>query len=164
MMFASSNSLSPLRTSSSDLNSTPTDGNIERVVDLIMASGTEDASYRDKFLRDEEIKKLCEKLRIQPKRKLILRGNFIAATGGSAIADLVATQDGLTELSLEWNQLGTKGGMHFADAIKTNRSLVTLDLKNNSIGSDAAIALAEAIVENPKLKTLDLRWNQVSYS
>ncbi len=152
---------SPLRASSSDF--VPQEGNIDRLVDIIMASGAEDASYRDKFLRDEAIKKLCDKLRIQPKRKLILRGNFIAGTGAQAIAELVATQDELTELSLEWNQLGNKGGIYFADALKTNRSLLTLDLKNNSIGSDAAISLAEAIFENPMLKTLDLRWNQVLF-
>ena len=133
----------------------------DRVVESIMASGTEDATYRDKFLRDEEIRRLCDKLRVQPKRKLILRGNFIGAGGAQAIAALVGAQDELRELSLEWNQVGTAGAMHFADALKTNRSLVNLDLKNNSIGSDAAAAIAEALAENPSLRHLDLRWNQV---
>jgi Ran GTPase-activating protein (RanGAP) involved in mRNA processing and transport len=138
------------------------DGNVDRLVDQIMSSGTDDVLYRDKFLRDDTIKKLCDMLKIQPKKKLILRGNFIAASGAEAIADVVASQDSLAELSLEWNQLGTNGAIYFAKALKTNRSIVTLDLKNNNIGSDGAVALSEALMENPVLRSLDLRWNKVS--
>lgn len=134
----------------------------ERLSDLILMTGNEDVSYMDKFLGDENIAMLAEKMKISLKRKLVLRGNSIGSTGAKALADLVAAQDSLIHLSLEWNHIGSNGAESFAEALLTNRSLNYLDFRNNSIGSEAAMSLADSLTHNTSLRTLDLRWNQVS--
>ncbi len=133
----------------------------ERLSELILMTGNEDISYMDKFLGDENIAVLAEKLKVSTKRKLVLRGNSIGSTGAKSLADLVAAQDSLIHLSLEWNHIGSNGAEFFAEALLTNRSLSYLDLRNNSIGSEAAVSLAESLARNNTLRTLDLRWNQV---
>ncbi len=128
---------------------------------LLSVHGQEELSYKDKFLGDENIQFLCEKLKIDPKKKLILRGNYISTLGAKAIADLLRDQNSLLHVSLEWNQIGSTGAEYIAESLPQNRSLVYLDLRNNYIASDAAISLSTAIMKNPLLKTLDLRWNQI---
>jgi hypothetical protein len=128
---------------------------------LLSVHGQEEIFFKDKFLGDENIRLLCEKLRKDPKRKLILRGNYIGTVGAKAIADLLKEQESLLHLSLEWNQIGSTGAEYLAEALLMNRSLVYLDLRNNYINSDASVALAQAIMQNTSLKTLDLRWNQI---
>jgi hypothetical protein len=128
---------------------------------LLSVHGAEELTYRDKFLGDENIQHLCEKLKIDEKKKLILRGNYISTVGAKAIAELLRDQNSLVHVSLEWNQIGPSGAEYFANALLTNRSLYYLDLRNNYINSDAAIAFASAVMKNPILKTLDLRWNQI---
>jgi hypothetical protein len=128
---------------------------------LLSVHGQEEIFFKDKFLGDENIRLLCEKLRKDPKRKLILRGNYIGTVGAKAIADLLKEQESLLHLSLEWNQIRSTGAEYLAEALLVNRSLVYLDLRNNYINSDASVALAQAIMQNTNLKTLDLRWNQI---
>lgn len=135
---------------------------MDKVAEIFL-SGHEELSYKDKFLGDEVIGLLCQKLRTNEKKKLILRGNYLGSTGAKAIADLITTQDSLEHISLEWNQICGTGGEYFAEALKSNRSVIYLDLRNNNITSDAAIALAETMATNKTLRTLDLRWNQVTY-
>lgn len=126
-------------------------------------TGIDELTYKDKFLGDENIKQLCERLKLDERKKLVLRGNYIGVTGAKAIADLLVEQNSLVFISLEWNIIGSTGAQYFAQALLSNRSLAHLDLRNNSINNEAAIALAEAIVKNKTLKTLDLRWNQVLF-
>jgi len=124
--------------------------------------GLDELTYKDKFLGDENVKQLCDKLKFNERKKLVLRGNYIGVAGAKAIADLLSEQNSLLYLSLEWNIIGSTGAEYFAQALKSNSSLAYLDLRNNSINSEAAISLAESILKNKSLKTLDLRWNQVS--
>ncbi|RYG99917.1 hypothetical protein EON65_49840, partial [archaeon] len=122
---------------------------------------TSELRYTDKFIGDDKISTICDKIRQSDTRKLALRGNNLGPYGAKTIADCLSDNDSLQELSLEWNLIGSMGTEHIAKALEINRSLTHLDLRNNQIGSDAAIALAEVLKTNMILTTLDVRWNQI---
>jgi hypothetical protein len=128
---------------------------------ILSVSGLQEIVYENTYLRDENIQKLCEKLKVDEKKKLVLSGNDIKIVGVKAIASLLQEQNSLIHLSLEWNQIDSTGAEYLAEALVTNRSLVHLDLRSNYINSEGAIAFANAIMRNPILKTLDLRWNRI---
>jgi len=116
----------------------------------------------DKFLDNNELDNLMDRLRKAPKTKLVLRGNCLSAEGAHIIAEyLKSEQSELVELVLEWNQLGSAGCLVIADALQYNTSLKLLDLRNNNIKSEGALALAHALESNMSLRSLDLRWNQI---
>ena len=124
-------------------------------------SAFEDLAVLDKFLGDEGIAGLCNKLQSKPCKRLVLRGNCLGESGAAIMAEYIAKTDILEELSLEWNQIGGAGAKHLARALERNVSLEKLDLRNNSIRNDGAIALAEALKINKSVTDLDLRWNKV---
>lgn len=130
------------------------------MADIVLTNGDE-VSFIDKFLGDDSIYLLCEKLKRTPKEKLKLRGDQITSSGAKSIADLLRVQNHLQSISLEWNQLGSSGAIFLAEALKTNLSVTLLDLRNNNINSDGAVALADSMSNNSTLLVLDLRWNQV---
>jgi len=116
----------------------------------------------DKFLDNNEIDNLMDRLRKSPKTKLVLRGNCLSAEGAHIIAEYLKSEESeLVELVLEWNQLGSTGCKVLADALQFNTSLKLLDLRNNNIKSEGALALAHALESNTSLRSLDLRWNQI---
>ena len=116
----------------------------------------------DKFLDNNELDNLMDRLRKAPKTKLVLRGNCLSAEGAHIIAEyLKSEQSELVELVLEWNQLGSAGCLVIADALQYNTSLKLLDLRNNNIKNEGALALADALQSNMSLRSLDLRWNQI---
>ena len=138
---------------------------IEKIVNNIFgADGSDEVVCIDRFLGDEAIGIICERLRnsqYSRKKRLVCRGNCIGPAGASSIADLVRNTKTLQFVSLEWNQIGSPGAKAFADSLQQNKCLTHLDLRNNGIDNDGAIALALEVLNNDSLKTLDLRWNKV---
>jgi hypothetical protein len=138
---------------------------VEKIVNNIFgADGSDEVVCIDRFLGDEAIGVICERLRnaqYSGKKRLICRGNCIAQAGASAIADLLRNTITLQFVSIEWNQIGSVGAKAFADSLPQNRCLTYLDLRNNGIDNDGGIALALALMSNVTLKTLDIRWNKV---
>lgn len=130
---------------------------------MIKISAGEEISFLDKFLGDDSILDLCEKLEITPKKRLVLRGNQLSSNGAQAISQLISSQNALDFLSLEWNHVGSSGAIYLAEALKSNSSLTHLDLRNNRVENDAALALAESLELNDYLRKLDLRWNNVCF-
>lgn len=124
-------------------------------------SAFDDLAVLDKFLGDEGVADLCDRLMKKPCKRLILRGNCLGESGAATMAEYIAKSEDLEELSLEWNQIGSSGAKHLARALERNVSLEKLDLRNNAIRNDGAVALAEALKINKSITELDLRWNKV---
>lgn len=145
------------------------DMKVDRTVSSILSGNLNDEiTSIDRFLGDTVIQALCERLIKERdkstqsnKRKVVLRGNFIGATGATFISDLIKRYKELEFISLEWNQLGSPGARSLGEALVASNTLTHLDLRNNSIATDGAIYLSNALQSNSTLKHLDLRWNQI---
>ncbi len=139
--------------------------NVEKLISAMCGSdSTDEISSVDRFLGDDAIHLLCDKLKnnnLSNKRRLILRGNCVGMIGAKALSDLLKSNPSLKFISLEWNQIGSQGAKLLADALQSNQGLTHLDLRNNGINNEGAIALANSLQSNNLLQTLDLRWNQV---
>jgi hypothetical protein len=128
------------------------------------SSSSDEISCVDRFLGDEAINILCDKIKsnhLDNKRRMVLRGNCVGVSGAKALSELLKYHHSLQFISLEWNQIGSAGVQYLAEALKRNEGLTHLDLRNNGIDNEGAIALSSALNDNNKLKVLDLRWNQV---
>jgi hypothetical protein len=86
---------------------------------------------------------------------------MLGPRGAQSISRLIASNDSLNLISLEWNQLGSEGSIYLSNSLPKNQTLHHLDLKNNSITNEGASALAVSLVQNSTLLKLDLRWNQI---
>jgi len=76
---------------------------------------------------------------------LSLRGNAIASNGAKALAEaLMACDDALQTLSLEWNQVDDWGAGWFAMAMRNNNVLRCLNLNGNPVGSNGVDELRSA--------------------
>lgn len=139
--------------------------NAEKIIASICgADGSDEITSTDRFLGDDSISLLCEKLKnnhLGNKRRLILRGNCIETSGAKALADLLTHHHHIQYLSLEWNQIANAGVKYIATSLIPNQGLLHLDLKNNGISNEGAIALASALESNNRLQVLDLRWNRI---
>jgi len=129
-----------------------------------------DIVYVDKFLGDDEIRKLIDSIQIESTnasmnniKRIILRGNCIGPTGAGIIASLLKNQYvTINLLSLEWNQILSDGLIKLAEALEGNKRLTHLDVRNNNINDDGAIFLAKILCVNTTLRVLDMRWNQIT--
>ncbi|KAK7919512.1 hypothetical protein WMY93_010796 [Mugilogobius chulae] len=94
---------------------------------------------------------------------LDLKGNNLRATGAEVLGRLLAQNNSLSRLILEWNALGLWGDAFslFCEGLASNSSLKQLDLRNNQINPQGASELSQALRRNSSLEMLDLRWNNI---
>lgn len=94
---------------------------------------------------------------------LDLKGNNLRAGGAEVLGKLLAQNNALNRLVLEWNALGVwdEAFSLFCEGLASNVSLRHLDLRNNQISHHGASELALALKRNSTLEVLDLRWNNI---
>ncbi|KAJ3068460.1 Leucine-rich repeat-containing protein 45, partial [Rhizoclosmatium hyalinum] len=92
---------------------------------------------------------------------LDLRGNNIRSDGAIALAQMLKMNNSLRSLMLEWNCLGIweTGIKALADAIASNDGLEVLDLRNCKLSPQGVNMLSLGLKQNKALRELDLRWN-----
>ncbi|XP_031179807.1 leucine-rich repeat-containing protein 45 isoform X2 [Sander lucioperca] len=94
---------------------------------------------------------------------LDLKGNNLRSTGAEVLGKLLARNNTLRRLVLEWNALGVwdEAFSLFCDGLASNSVLTQLDLRNNQINHHGASELALALKRNTTVQVLDLRWNNI---
>ncbi|XP_078135300.1 leucine-rich repeat-containing protein 45 isoform X3 [Sander vitreus] len=94
---------------------------------------------------------------------LDLKGNNLRSTGAELLGKLLARNNTLRRLVLEWNALGVwdEAFSLFCDGLASNSVLTQLDLRNNQINHHGASELALALKRNTTVQVLDLRWNNI---
>ncbi|XP_028423384.1 leucine-rich repeat-containing protein 45 isoform X2 [Perca flavescens] len=94
---------------------------------------------------------------------LDLKGNNLRSTGAEMLGKLLARNNTLRRLVLEWNALGVwdEAFSLFCDGLASNSVLTQLDLRNNQINHHGASELALALKRNTTVQVLDLRWNNI---
>lgn len=129
----------------------------------LLQSGGKELQCVDKFMGEDFIAELAEHMKHDKTRNsMTLRGNCIGERGAEALSSMLASNNHLTVISVEWNQLGSRGCAAIARGLEVNISLTALDLRNNGIGDDGAVALSRSLSQNFTLRSLDLRWNEVN--
>jgi hypothetical protein len=105
----------------------------EKLVNSILNNdGLNEVSCVDKFINNEVISILCDRLSDDHSRKkLILRGNCIKLNGAQSLSMLLSKNKGINSISLEWNQLSDDGANSIAKGLSLNHTLTHLDLRNN---------------------------------
>jgi Leucine Rich repeat len=93
--------------------------------------------------------------------RLNLRWEGIGPEEAKLLAEELATNTTLKELSLDCNKIGNDGAIALADALTTNKSLEKLGLYRNEIGDGGTIALADALATNKTLEELTLWGNDI---
>ncbi|XP_020773844.1 leucine-rich repeat-containing protein 45 [Boleophthalmus pectinirostris] len=94
---------------------------------------------------------------------LDLKGNNLRAAGAEVLGRMLAQNNSLNRLVLEWNALGLwdEAFSLFCEGLASNSSLKELDLRNNQINPQGASELSQALRRNNSLEMLDLRWNNI---
>lgn len=120
------------------LTSLPTQSNnhissSEKLVNSILNNdGFNEIACIDKFINNEVISILCDRLSDDHSRKkLILRGNCIKLNGAQSLSALLSKNKGIDSISLEWNQLSDDGTNAIAQGLSLNHTLTHIDLRNN---------------------------------
>jgi len=104
-----------------------------------------------------------------------LGDNGIGPAGAKTIAQALATNCTISNLTLSSNPIGDEGATYIAESLSTNTILEKLNLSGTGIGEEGAIALANAIqtshtyltavgatrVAQCSLKSLDLWGNRI---
>uniref|UniRef100_A0A8D3BUQ5 Leucine rich repeat containing 45 n=1 Tax=Scophthalmus maximus TaxID=52904 RepID=A0A8D3BUQ5_SCOMX len=90
-------------------------------------------------------------------------GNNLRSGGAEVLGKLLARNQSLRRLVLEWNALGVwdEAFSLFCEGLASNSMLTQLDLSNNQINQHGASELALALKHNTTLEVLDLRWNNI---
>ncbi|XP_030019004.1 leucine-rich repeat-containing protein 45 [Sphaeramia orbicularis] len=123
-----------------------------------------EVSFSDCMLSEEGAKVLLSGLVDNRTVKVLdLKGNNLRSTGAEVLGKLLARNNTLRRLVLEWNALGVwdEAFSLFCDGLSSNSALVHLDLRNNQINHNGAAELALALKRNSSLQVLDLRWNNI---
>src|SRR5687768_15581488 len=77
------------------------------------------------------------------------------------LAEVLKSNNTLTQLYLSTNQIGDIGGAAIGKALKVNHTLTKLYLGYNKIGDTGGAAIGEALKVNHILTLLDLGENQI---
>ena len=77
--------------------------------------------------------------------------------GASAVADMLRTNNTLTELNILQNTLSCRGVICIAKSLKLNKTLKTLYLGMTECGNEGAIAIADMLYSNETLTKLYLQ-------
>ncbi|CAF1555816.1 unnamed protein product, partial [Adineta ricciae] len=93
----------------------------------------------------------------------ILLSIFKRIPGMKYVADGLAVNTGLTDLTFTYNKLDfrSRGAQYFSTALENNRSLIKLCLDVNNIGAEGIRYLAKALNNNRTLSTLNLSKNNI---
>lgn len=121
-------------------------------------------SFSDCMLSEEGAKALLSGLFGNRTVKVLdLKGNNLRSTGAEVLGKLLARNNTLRRLVMEWNALGVwdEAFALFCEGLSSNSGLIHLDLRNNQINHHGAAELALALKRNSSLQVLDLRWNNV---
>ncbi|XP_057681145.1 leucine-rich repeat-containing protein 45 [Corythoichthys intestinalis] len=121
-------------------------------------------SLSDCMLGDEGAKALLAGLFHNTSLKVLdLKGNNLKSSGAEILGKLLARNNTLIRLVLDWNALGVwdEAFTIFCEGLGSNSALTHLDLRNNQINHHGMLALAQALKHNSNLKALDLRWNNI---
>ena len=89
-------------------------------------------------------------------KHLDLNDNPIGSAGAIAVADMLATNESLTELDMNGYSIGGEGAVAFASMLKRNQCLKTLWLEDDSVGVEGALNLIESLQQNITLEKLCL--------
>ncbi|CAM9816556.1 unnamed protein product [Pylaiella littoralis] len=136
----------------------------EDEVGRLLADGSKEANFADKFVGDEAVRQISDELASNcSKTRILLDRNCVGADGAAALGDMLKVNSSITFLSLEWNNIGTfdQGIRRLADGLEVNGCLTSLVLCNNHINAQGASCLARALRANSTLTSLDLRWNEL---
>ncbi|XP_061612898.1 leucine-rich repeat-containing protein 45 isoform X2 [Phyllopteryx taeniolatus] len=123
-----------------------------------------EASLSDCMLGDEGAKVFLTGLFYNTTLKVLnLKGNNLKSAGAEVLGKLLARNNTLTRLVLDWNALGVwdEAFPIFCEGLGSNSGLTHLDLRNNQINHRGMSALAQTLKRNSSLKVLDLRWNNI---
>lgn len=94
--------------------------------------------------------------------ELSLSDCHIVEADGAAFGAALAANKTLKVLDLSKNRLGNEGVAPIGDALRKNRILVTLNLSSNGIGDVGGLALTRFIKDNTSLQELNLRHNSMT--
>ncbi|XP_061562327.1 leucine-rich repeat-containing protein 45 isoform X2 [Phycodurus eques] len=123
-----------------------------------------EASLSDCMLGDEGAKVFLTGLFYNTTLQVLnLKGNNLKSAGAEVLGKLLARNNTLTRLVLDWNALGVwdEAFPIFCEGLGSNSALTHLDLRNNQIDHRGMLALAQTLKRNSSLKVLDLRWNNI---
>ncbi|XP_019748196.1 leucine-rich repeat-containing protein 45 isoform X2 [Hippocampus comes] len=123
-----------------------------------------EVSLSDCMVGDEGAKVFLTGLFYNTTLKVLdLKGNNLKSSGAEALGKLLARNNSLTRLVLDWNALGVwdEAFAIFCEGLGSNSVLTHLDLRNNQINHHGMLALAQTLKRNSSLKVLDLRWNNI---
>ncbi|XP_051927063.1 leucine-rich repeat-containing protein 45 [Hippocampus zosterae] len=123
-----------------------------------------EVSLSDCMVGDEGAKVFLTGLFYNTTLKVLdLKGNNLKSSGAEALGKLLARNNSLTRLVLDWNALGVwdEAFAMFCEGLGSNSVLTHLDLRNNQINHHGMLALAQTLKRNSSLKVLDLRWNNI---
>ncbi|XP_077407151.1 leucine-rich repeat-containing protein 45 isoform X2 [Vanacampus margaritifer] len=123
-----------------------------------------EVSLSDCMLGDEGAKVFLTGLFYNTTLKVLdLKGNNLKSSGAEMLGKLLARNNTLTRLVLDWNALGVwdEAFAVFCEGLGSNTVLTHLDLRNNQINHHGMLALAQTLRCNSCLKVLDLRWNNI---
>ncbi|XP_077357809.1 leucine-rich repeat-containing protein 45 isoform X2 [Festucalex cinctus] len=123
-----------------------------------------EVSLSDCMLGDEGAKAFLTGLFYNTTLKVLdLKGNNLKSSGAEVLGKLLARNNTLTRLVLDWNALGVweEAFAVFCEGLGPNTALTHLDLRNNQVNHRAMLAFAQMLRCNSSLKVLDLRWNNV---
>jgi Ran GTPase-activating protein (RanGAP) involved in mRNA processing and transport len=95
-------------------------------------------------------------------RHLWLRGNYMGPEGAAVLADMLAQNQTLVELSVGKNQISSTGAADIASALTENSTLTALWMYSNEIGDDGAAALSDILSQNQSLTELYLGNNAIT--
>lgn len=94
--------------------------------------------------------------------ELSLSECHVDAKDGAALSAALITNRVLKTLDLSKNRLGDEGTAAIAESVRRNKTLVSLNLASNGIGDVGGVALARSIRDNPTLQELNLRHNTMT--
>ena len=95
-------------------------------------------------------------------RHLWLRDNYMGPKSAAVLADMLAQNQMITELSIGKNQISSTGAADIASALRENNSLSSLWVYSNEIGDDGAAAFADILSQNQSLAELYLGNNGIT--
>ena len=84
-------------------------------------------------------------------RHLWLRGNYMGPQGAAVLADMLAQNETLVEISVGKNQVSSTGAADIASALTENNTLTALWMYSNEIGDDGAAAISDILSQNETL-------------
>ncbi|XP_029173570.1 leucine-rich repeat-containing protein 45-like isoform X2 [Nylanderia fulva] len=107
---------------------------------------------------DSILKAFCEGTAVTI---LKLKGNNVNGSSVAQLGRVLAYNNTLKQLHIEWNSVGSHidSFAAFCDGLTRNHNIEQLDLRYNQISPHCAEHLCKMIYRNKVLKSIDLSWN-----